>query len=87
MNFPFRSEFRRLNKSLALFIKFQAPKHKSQINHNDPNTKFQKNGPDTATRSAILTGKLRLAKQCDTALVNVLVIEYSNFKIYLKFGA
>jgi hypothetical protein len=49
---------------------------RAQTNPNDPNSKFQTNNPFTVVSNCIITGRLGLAKRCDTTVVNVLVIEY-----------
>jgi hypothetical protein len=57
-------------------LKFQAPKIKSQINSNDPNSKFQTRDPPAFVPNGIITGGQRFMQRYGTIPLNVLVIGY-----------
>jgi len=61
---------------LIKLFKFQAPKYKSQINHNNLNSKFQTHGSAKLLPHGITTGRPGLANWYKTVLVNLLVIGY-----------
>jgi hypothetical protein len=56
--------------------KYQAPKSKSQINSNDPNSKFQTNDSSAFVPKAIIIGRACFARRYGPTALDVLVIGY-----------